>query len=406
MTVQDIGIKSKTAVIIGAGRIGRGFLGEVFHKAEYDIVFIDIDRELVDMLNSADKYTIFKTAKGKTDTYTVSGFRALHTSQYGEVCDVLSREDAIAAVAVPLESLPDVAENTFSIAIARRAMECASIPLDVLVCVNAMSPAGRMRALLDSLLGGGALDYMRGNMGFIDTIVMSMSPDISPQVKAIDPLGVQNNGYPIMRVDSAAFKGPIPDSDMISPCSNMYAEEKRKVYTVNMSHAVLAYVGSAKGHIYAVNAIYDPEVKRVVLGALEESSYGLCNSFGFAPEDMEKWCEEVLDMLDNPLLEDSLARLGADTARKLSVGDRLVGPALLCLRAGKMPINLINAIAHGYLFNISDDPGTEKTQDIVRRYGIVMALEILSGLDIKHPLQNAVLEAYYSAKDKMDEAVI
>jgi len=403
--VQEAAYKSKIAVIIGAGRIGRGFLGEIFTKSGYGVTYIDIDHALVDQLRSAESYTIFKSSKERTDTVSIKGFHALHTSQVGEICEIISDASAIVAVAVPSESLPAVAD-TLTLAIAKRAMDIPDIPLDVLMCVNAISPAGRMRALLDSLLGGAALSYMRGMVGIVDTIVMCMSPDPSKEILAKDPLGVQNNGYPVMRVDAGAFKGKIPDSAMISPCTNMYAEEMRKIYTVNMSHAALAYVGAARGHVSVMEAVYDPRVMAVVEGALEESAYGLSHTFGFSKREMASWNREVLDMLDNPLLQDSLSRLGADTARKLAVGDRLVGPALLCLRAGRMPKNLISAVAHGYLFTLSDDTGTRKTQDIIKRNGVVTALEILSGFDLKHPLQNAVLEAYYSAKDKMEEKAI
>ncbi len=394
-------IKKRTAVIIGAGRIGRGFLAEIFHKIGCDIVFVDNDSQLVDKLMSSENYTIFKAMRDRTDTYTLSGFAAYHTSQHAEICGALSRQDAICCIAVPADSLSDVA-GTLALPVAWRAMQSEVCALDVLICVNTPSPAAHMRAHMEALLGGAALDYMRGNVGFVDTIVMTIAPEIPEAVTAVDPLGVCTNGYPSMSVDASAIKGGLPDSPMIIHCENMYAEETRKIYTANMAHAALAYIGAAKGYVSAIEAISDAEVRGRVRGALCESTVGLCHTFGFGKREMELWCDDIIVTLDNPLLADNLARLGGDSARKLAAGDRLAGAANMCLRAGEMPINIIDAIAHGYLFTLSDDAGTLKTQEMVRREGIITAIEILSGFDMKHPLQGAVLEAYYTAKDRLE----
>ena len=48
----------KTAVMYGAGNIGRGFIGQVLHDSGYEVVFIDIDAELIGTFNRNGAYTI------------------------------------------------------------------------------------------------------------------------------------------------------------------------------------------------------------------------------------------------------------------------------------------------------------------------------------------------------------
>ena len=46
------------AVHFGAGNIGRGFIGEVLYKNGVEVVFVDINKEVIDALNERQAYEI------------------------------------------------------------------------------------------------------------------------------------------------------------------------------------------------------------------------------------------------------------------------------------------------------------------------------------------------------------
>ena len=70
----------RTLVIWGAGRIGRGFVAGLFHEPGWRIVFVDIDRALVDGLNAQGGYAVFRARKeGIEKTCIEGGCSALHT---------------------------------------------------------------------------------------------------------------------------------------------------------------------------------------------------------------------------------------------------------------------------------------------------------------------------------------
>ena len=46
------------AMILGAGRIGRGFVSELLHANQVEITYFDASPVMVDKLNEKKKYTI------------------------------------------------------------------------------------------------------------------------------------------------------------------------------------------------------------------------------------------------------------------------------------------------------------------------------------------------------------
>ena len=48
----------KKAIHFGAGNIGRGFIGELLVRSGYEVTFVDVNKELVDLINARRAYDI------------------------------------------------------------------------------------------------------------------------------------------------------------------------------------------------------------------------------------------------------------------------------------------------------------------------------------------------------------
>ena len=136
----------------------------------------------------------------------------------------------------------------------------------------------------------------------------------------------------------------------------------------------------------------DQNLRALVRLALEESSLGLSGAFGFSSDDMAAWREAIVDLLDNPSINDNLPRLGADTRRKLSAADRLCGPARLCLRAGGRPEAIARAIRAGFDFT-HDDPGTAWVQALVKDEGLERAVRMVCALEETDDLYRMIMNS-------------
>ena len=66
---------SKKAVLIGAGQIGRGFIGQVLCEAGYELTFVDASQALVDNINRYKQYKVIVMGAGEQE-YLIDHIRA------------------------------------------------------------------------------------------------------------------------------------------------------------------------------------------------------------------------------------------------------------------------------------------------------------------------------------------
>ncbi len=67
----------KEIALIGAGKIGRGFLGDIFYAGGFDLTFITRSERTVDQLNRQGSYTLFKAHEdGRVEKIRIDRVRA------------------------------------------------------------------------------------------------------------------------------------------------------------------------------------------------------------------------------------------------------------------------------------------------------------------------------------------
>lgn len=368
----------RSIIIWGAGKIGRGFLAEAFRAGGYDVVLVDAAQSLIAALNKAGRYTLIKAVTGEEpEIVEITGFRALLASDSeGILAEV--REAPFVGVAVfpgVFDALAD------SLAAAIKLRSAGNDPLDIIVCANARGASDDLRDRISARLDEPARRWMGEYVGFVETVIMRIGVITPAHFEKYGDLAVVTNGFPYMPIHGPAFKNPIPDIPIIKPIDDIHAEEERKFFTYNMAHAVFAYAGRMRGHATVLDAAADPIVSAEVEAALEEAGTALVREYGFDPEEMAGWNRTVVANLTNPLLEDTLERLGADPIRKLGPRDRLVGPARLCKLHGVLPWYITRTIARAFLFDLASDEASQRLQAMLRENGVADTIRRIGELD-------------------------
>lgn len=97
------------AVHFGAGNIGRGFIGLLLNEAGYHTTFVDVNKEIVDLLNERNEYNVVLAAESKGEV-TVKNVSALNSMTEAEkVVEAIGKADLITTAVGP-NILPIIAK--------------------------------------------------------------------------------------------------------------------------------------------------------------------------------------------------------------------------------------------------------------------------------------------------------
>jgi len=389
-------MSSNRIVIWGAGKIGRGFAADLFQTGGFELTFVDADKGLVDGLNDAGHYTVLKLpSASKREEVRIGPYRAIHTGEQGAVLAAVREVDLIALAVFPTA----FAETAGILAKAIEARADAGIgrPQNILICANVFHTARELRRLILERLPQRCHGFFESNVGLVETLVIRMAVAPTSEMVARDPYVVLTNGYPELIYDGVAYQGKRPAVAGLVPTENIAAEECRKVFTYNMVHAVYAYLGKARGLTYVYESSQDPVVGPLAESALREASDALICEFGFTKGDMDLWNQRVLENMANPILKDTIDRVGADPVRKLGRQDRLVGPALLCRKHGLLPYYLCKAIAYGLRFDNRADDGAQRIAGYLKGHTADDAIRQFCGIDVERELTYLIRRHYEKA---------
>jgi mannitol-1-phosphate 5-dehydrogenase len=401
----------RTAVQFGAGNIGRGFMGQLLWEAGYSTVFVESYKPLVDALNRAGQYPLkLLDARSQREiNLTIDRFRVVHADDSDAVSEALLGADLI-STAVGLKNLPAIAP-TLAEGVVKR-YEAGAQPIDIYLCENVLNAADELRGHVKKLWGhvpeaGGQrnnapiLTYMEENVGFVGTVVARMVPNVGDRFAGEDPLLVVADSYHRFTFDGKAARAPMPAIEGMHPVSNFSAEVERKLFTYNMGHAALAYLGYLKGFTYVHEPFDDPYLMEIFQGALDETCDAVLAKYPdvFTPANQEEIRRDIDLRFGNPMIQDSVLRVGRDPIRKLGPDDRLIGSARLCLTQGIFPERVAQVCGAALLYDSADDSEAVRLQEMIKGGGVEKVLKDISGVDTDSDFGRRIISSYGELKN-------
>lgn len=390
-----MGNAEKQLVIVGAGKIAKSYLADIFGTdAGYHITFLTHRAEQARQMRQAGGYTLFKThSDGSFDRVRISGYDAFGLDEEYEAC--VEAVSAVPYLALPIfpAAIGDMGV-LISDAIKKRLAAGDHSALDIFICVNFLQPTGQIRAAIrEHLETPEQQAFLAEKIGFIETLVSRLSVAPTPEMLAEDPLAATGGDEPSMPVDRDGFKRGVPEGVNLVLKDKLPVRLVHKIWTINMKHFALAVLGQRAGLCYIREATADPAIRRSILLAEREGIYAVSEEFGVPVEEIWRdFQREEWKMWSSPTSDDVLGRVAQDLPRKLAKGDRVVGPALCCIRHGRMPHFLAKVLAAAYYFQNPEDPGAQAVGEEIRRNGIRAALTRFSDLSWEVPEEKVLIQ--------------
>jgi mannitol-1-phosphate 5-dehydrogenase len=354
---------AKKAVIFGAGKIGRSFIGQLFSRGGYEVVFIDVYKPVIDELNHRGNYNV--VVKGEQETVmNIKNVRGVVASNE----EVVAYEIATAHIlAVSIGQLGlKSAITLISKGLELRQIEMYNIPLDIIIAENLRNAAEYFKTELIPLLS--ATYPFEKLVGLVETSIGKMVPIMLKKDMEEDILQVFGEPYNTLVLDKMAFKNPIPDIAGLAPKENMKAWVDRKLFIHNLGHATVAYLGhlAYPDSIFLFEALSDYQLKEQVRNTMLQAAEILLVKYPeeFTLESLTDHIDDLLRRFQNVALGDTIYRVGCDLQRKLGAEDRIAG-AIHLARELNLPYHLIlKALVSGCHFNATDEHGKTLQVDI------------------------------------------
>lgn len=380
----------------GAGNIGRGFIGQLLSQSGYDVVFLDIYEALIDRLNADHNYPLRLIDAESSQEFFVESVRGVNSSNVELACVEIATADII-ATAVGANILSRIAP-VIAKALEQRWHQGNFTPLNILICENLFNAHKVLEALLLEHLDGKLHAVFHERVGLVEASIGRMVPMPTVAMQEGNILRVWAEPYGELPVDLNGFKGPLPEIKGMKAFSPFEFFIGRKLYMHNMSHAVLAYLGRLSGYEFIWQSIHDAKIAAAARGALVESAMALSRKYNVPLEELTAFGDDLMRRFDNPLLSDTVVRVGRDPVRKLASDDRLAGAAALCKEQGVVPEFISMGIAAALLFTMEDDKAATQIQSCIAENGLAYTMEMFSGISVANSAYPLILKHFEAFK--------
>ena len=344
-------------VVFGAGRIGRSFIGQVFNRSGYEVVFVDIDQPLIDLLNQHKQYKVVIKDGEEDRILRIQPVRGVSLYDTDRVVAELA-DAGITSLSVGQQGLhatiPVIAK-----ALHERLQRFGPIPLDIIIAENKRNADVYIREELKKHLPA---DYpVEQLVGLVETSIGKMAPIMTRKDIEEDPLQVFAEPYNSLIVAANAFKNPIPDVPFLAPKNNIKAWVDRKLFIHNLGHATVAYLGflAHPRTVYIRDILEDRQIHTAARLTMLQSADVLQALYPaeFTGDQLAEHIDDLLRRFMNRSLGDTVFRVGCDLYRKLSPEDRLAAPIHAAIQLNKPYHLILDALKAGISFRAKDENG-------------------------------------------------
>ena len=382
------------ALHLGAGNIGRGFIGKLLAESEAELTFADANAELVDQLNHSQQYKVHVVGS-QHQIDVVSRIVAVNANS-GEVIDRIRQADLITTAVGPM--ILDKIAATLASGLQLRFDDGNLTPLNIIACENMVRGTTHLKSAVLARLPEAYHERLEQCVGFVDSAVDRIVP---PAAAANDdPLEVTVESFSEWIVDQTQFKGQVPAVTGMELTGNLIAFVERKLFTLNTGHCITAYLGALAGYSTIREAIADVVIQEKVRRAMQQSGEVLVRRYGFDRQLHHAYIEKILGRFANPYLVDEIDRVGRQPLRKLGADDRLIKPLLGTLEYGLEHDALLEGIAAALCYRNETDPQAVELQQMIQNEGVASTLVRVTGLGLYEPQILQIVRLYQDMKNR------
>ena len=349
---------TKKILIFGAGAIGRGYLGPLLQKHDVELSFVDINRELIKELKTRKSY---KAAITCGDHYEIIDVPVTDSFYLDEAPSVESYDLVFCSVGP---------NNCYDLA------EHFKMAKNVISCENDASTAIKLRELT-----GNKNIYF----GIPDVITSNTASEKLLEQDSL--MTVTEQG--VLVLEKGTYS--LPDDILQFDIDELNMHWMCKLFIHNAPHAIVAYLGYLKGYKYIHEAMSDPDIEEIVVGAINEITDGVISSKYATKDFAESYRDKELSRFRNKLLYDTIERVAREPLRKLGKDNRLVLGMRITLCNEKLPEYTAIGAKAALAYDAHNDHEAEYMQSMKKSIGEAEILRKYCGIELFDPLSQYII---------------
>ena len=296
----------KLAIHFGAGNIGRGFIAPVLQENNYEVVFVDVNKELIEQINLLQRYKVKSISLNASSDIFVKNISGLLLNDEEFLNEKLSQADLITTSVGP-----KFVKDIFNLVSSTKTEK-----IQTFIAFENMYRASTSNSTESGL----------SKIVLIDAVVDKIVP---PQ--NITSLDVIVEEYGSIILDNNVNTKPLNESKIVS-YSNYEHEFYKKLWLLNGLHLKLAYFGLSRNIKYIHEILSNKEGLDFAERAIDSLSkaYSL---FSNSTEDLKDFKQTILNRFSIPEIQDEVTRIARNPEIKFSKDERFERPLRLLISA-------------------------------------------------------------------------
>ena len=296
----------KLAIHFGAGNIGRGFIAPVLQENNYEVVFVDVNKELIEQINLLQGYKVRSISLNASSDIFVKNISGLLLDDEEFLNEKLAKADLITTSVGP-----KFVKDIFNLVSSTKTEK-----IQTFIAFENMYRASTSNSTESGL----------SKLVLIDAVVDKIVP---PQ--NITSLDVIVEEYGSIILDNNVNTKPLNESKIVS-YSNYEHEFYKKLWLLNGLHLKLAYFGLSRNIKYIHEILNNQEGLDFAERAIDSLSkaYSL---FSNSTEDLKDFKQTILNRFSMPEIQDEVTRIARNPQIKFSKDERFERPLRLLISA-------------------------------------------------------------------------
>ena len=385
------------AVVLGAGRIGRGFVTELLTLNQVEITFFDAMPAMVEELNVRKEYTIHVLGAPDNDILKkdVKSYEIKDTDQLAACW----AEADLIFTACGGKNMPAVGA-TLAEAFGKLMAAGKVHTSNVVTCENWIDPAADLKKGIFDHLTEEQKKVFEEYVGVSESVILCTGTGAPDPDKVTNPMDTWVQDLRYLPIDRDRIKGELPKLEYIDFVPAFGDLLKQKIYTNNTSVATVAYLGKLKGLTYVAESANDPEIEPILDGVYREINEALVKGMGINEESQLEFSKRAKAKYTDPAIVDVVTRIARDPIRKLGPEDRFIGPIRIALGIGLEPKSIAMGCAAALYYENPEDEAARELVKLRREKGVDYILEHISKLDLNGPEVKCIREAVEELRKK------